>query len=412
MTPPHHNTDAAPPLGEASMLEVALEYHRRGWSIIPIKTGTKKPACQKWKGFQTKRPTEATIKRWFNNRADRGMAVILGEVSGGLVCRDFDKMASYRQWAAEHPNLALTLPTVATAHGRHVYFLADHHGIVHLGDGELRGGGYCLLPPSLHPDGPEYRWLVPLPDGDLPRVEDLDAAGFRSAFFLDAVSPDDTHATERTETTESTDDDRGLPRSTEAIGGREDFGSLQDDQDIERVILETLPTVQGKRNRLVFELARTLKAIPRLADAAVDDLQCYVRCWHRYGVERGVIGTEPFEETWIDFLVAWPKVKFPKGAEPMTAIFQRAQEASPCSVATRYEQDGLRLLVALCRELQRASGDHPFFLACRTAGRLLDVHYTTAWRWLFLLQHDGIVQEVEKGDQKTKRASRYRYLAD
>jgi len=105
----------------STLLEVVLEYHRRGWCIIPIKTGTKLPACRKWKGFQTERPTEATLRRWFRNRADRGLAVIMGEVSGGLVCRDFDKMDSYQQWADEHPDLALTLPTVATARGRHVY---------------------------------------------------------------------------------------------------------------------------------------------------------------------------------------------------------------------------------------------------------------------------------------------------
>ena len=39
-----------------------------------------------------------------------------------------------------------------------------------------------------------------------------------------------------------------------------------------------------------------------------------------------MIGTEPFEETWIDFLLAWPKVKFPKGEEPITKVFERAKQ--------------------------------------------------------------------------------------
>ena len=52
------------------MLEAALEYHRRGWCIIPIEAGTKLPACRKWKGYQTQRPTEATLQRWFRNRDD------------------------------------------------------------------------------------------------------------------------------------------------------------------------------------------------------------------------------------------------------------------------------------------------------------------------------------------------------
>ncbi len=76
----------------------------------------------------------------------------------------------------------------------------------------------------------------------------------------------------------------------------------------------------------------------------------------------------------------------------------------------------MRLLAALCRELQRESGDRPFYLACRTAGRLLKSDYTTAWRWLFLLAHDRVIDEVEKGlrggGRAKRRASRDRYLAD
>ena len=96
----------------------------------------------------------------------------------------------------------------------------------------------------------------------------------------------------------------------------------------------------------------------------------------------------------------------------MTAILERAKQSPLPQAAGRYEQPDLQLLVGICRELQRASGDNPFFLACRTAGKLLGVNHTTASRWLFLLRHNGVIQEVEKGDQVKRRASRYRYLGD
>ena len=96
----------------------------------------------------------------------------------------------------------------------------------------------------------------------------------------------------------------------------------------------------------------------------------------------------------------------------MTKVFELAKQAATPQSALRYEQDGLRLLVALCRELQRTSGDKTFFLACRTAGDLLGVAHVTAWRWLILLTHDKIVAEVEKGDRAHRRASRYRYQGD
>jgi hypothetical protein len=68
--------------------------------------------------------------------------------------------------------------------------------------------------------------------------------------------------------------------------------------------------------------------------------------------------------------------------------------------------------VAVCRELQRTSGEQPFFLACRTAGQLLEVPHVTAWRWLLLLTHDKILVEVKKGSCSSRRASRFRYLGD
>jgi Bifunctional DNA primase/polymerase, N-terminal len=149
----------------------ALGYLRRGWSIIPIKAGDKKPDLRTWKKYQDEPPTEATVRRWFPKGTDRSIGIICGPVSGNLVIRDFDDPDAYKKWKADHPELARTLPTVATGRGYHVYFRADINKIKHCGDGELRGKGYCLAPPSVHPNGKPYRWIIPLPDGDLPNVD-------------------------------------------------------------------------------------------------------------------------------------------------------------------------------------------------------------------------------------------------
>ena len=122
-----------------------------------------------------------------------------------------------------------------------------------------------------------------------------------------------------------------------------------------------------------------------------------------------MIATEPFEETWIDFLRAWPKVKFPKGKEPMEQILDEAKKNLP-KVAERYEQSELRLLVSLCRCLQRSAGDDVFYLAAGKAGKLLGVPKTKAWRWLWLLEQEQVISVVEKGQLKARRASRYRHL--
>jgi hypothetical protein len=131
------------------LLQDALEYHHRGWCILPIRAGTKRPACKNWKQFQTKQTTESQLKSWFKNGSRYGLSVVLGEVSDGLVCRDFDDMTAYQQWATNHPELARTLPTVETGRpGMHVYCLGasqqisshspSNGTIIDLGDGELR----------------------------------------------------------------------------------------------------------------------------------------------------------------------------------------------------------------------------------------------------------------------------------
>jgi len=212
-----------------TVLEWALEYHRLSWCVIPIKPGTKKPALRSWKQYQTQRPDKNQLRKWFANN-DRNIAVVLGEVSSDLVCRDFDAMAEYERWAAKYPDLAKMLPRVKTSKGMHVYFEAPIKGTKHISNGELRGsGGYCLLPPSVHPDSLIYQWVNPLLNGNLLAI-DPELAGF---------IPDVTENTEQSEQTEQ----------SEAIGS---------DGVIENIILETLPKEFGNRNRKIFEFARAL----------------------------------------------------------------------------------------------------------------------------------------------------------
>ena len=112
----------------------------RGWSIIPTKPDTKK-AAGSWKQHQVVRARESKLEKWFGNGENHGLAVVLGQVSGGLVCRDYDVQEAYDRWAAANPGLAATLPTVATARGRHVYFRAPAADLIFvaLPDGEYRG---------------------------------------------------------------------------------------------------------------------------------------------------------------------------------------------------------------------------------------------------------------------------------
>ena len=377
----------------------SAEYYadRLGWCVIPIPHGQKK-ARIKWKRYQTERPDREQVRKWFGNGHPRNMAVVLGPVSGDLCCRDFDVAESYTAWAKAHPELADRLPTVKTAKGYHVYFRADRDGIKHLGDGEFRGGGgYCMLPPSAHPDGPRYEWIM-RPTAENLLVLDPVLAGF---------VPNGGLVTEQTEQPENTE----TPEQTEHT---EQTEAIEGCVGVEAAIRSTLPREYRTRNRKVFELARTLRSLPQLSDADPRDLRAILQEWHRRALPK--IRTKEFEETWIDFLQAWPRVRHPTGTEPMAEIFRRAVEGDrpPIAATTYPENERLQILVSLCRELQRCAGKGPFYLGCRTAGRLFGVSHETANRWLFLLESDGILQVVTKGGtQKNPRnATRFRYLGD
>jgi hypothetical protein len=129
-----------------------------------------------------------------------------------------------------------------------------------------------------------------------------------------------------------------------------------------------------------------------------------VRRWHDRPLR--IIGTKPFDDTWADFAAAYPRVRFPKGQEPMSLIVQRTDASPPPSVAERYDAPETRRLVALCRELQRASGENPFFPSCRTAAGLVALEQATAWRRLGTLVADRVLIVVQVGTQH--RAIHYR----
>lgn len=214
---------------EKILLECVLAYHKRGWCMIPIPY-RKKEARIRWGKYQQVRPDEQQLRRWFSSKL-RNIAVVLGEVSNGLACRDFDAIAEYQLWAQAYPELAELLPTAQTSKGMHVYFEGHFDGIRRISNGELRGSrGYCLLPPSLHPDGTLYEWVNPLLNGNLLAIEPEDAG------FL----------TNNSDVTERTDENRGEYRRMEEI---------EVEGIIEKLIIETLPKALRTRHRRVFDFA-------------------------------------------------------------------------------------------------------------------------------------------------------------
>jgi hypothetical protein len=373
------------PAGKAGeFLGAALPYAARGWSIIPV-IG-KRPAGL-WKPFQEHPADEPTLRRLFARKGITGVAVVLGKASGGLACRDFDRAVAYHQWAAAHPDDAASLPTVQTARGFHVYGLLAEEAFANLGDGELRAdsGHYCLLPPSRHPDGPAYSWLVPLPAGPLPALPtSLTAA------------PGEPSGPRRTQV---------YPLVSHICPV-----NLLADPRVEQAITGTIPAGPGLRRKRLFDLARALKG--NFPDAGPDQLRGVVREWHRRALP--FVKTKPFFTSWTDFVDGWKCVRLPAGTSFLLAA-EAAEAGNVPSVCDELGYDGdLRLLAALCYHLQLQWADQPFPLGCRKAAEFLGCGKTEANRMLRALQFDGVIRLVKLGTRScregtTNKASLWRF---
>lgn len=156
----------------SSMRFCALDYHRKGWTVIPVERGTKKPLIR-WKEYQTRQPRREDVENWWTTWPNANIAVVLGSTSN-LAVVDVDGREPHRillDLCGEIP-LAPTVKSGSDDPFRyHLYF--KHPANVRIGARktpwnqhgdpeklEIKGqGGILVLPPSIHPSGKRYGWV-------------------------------------------------------------------------------------------------------------------------------------------------------------------------------------------------------------------------------------------------------------
>lgn len=166
-----------------------------------------------------------------------------------------------------------------------------------------------------------------------------------------------------------------------------------------------LPDAVGQRNKRLFDLARWLKG--RHPDTTAADHRRTVEEWHRLALP--VIGTVDFLASWTDFTRGWQAIRCPTGSI-LNPILERMKmtDAIPEQLKSLGYGPQAWRLVQICRELQQAAGDGPFFLGGRKAGELIDMHFTDAGKVLAALVADGVLELVKRGAGAV--ASRYRFV--
>jgi hypothetical protein len=157
----------------AVALDAALGYSRRGWPVLPVRAGGKDPLTRH--GVKDASIDPRTVARWWRRWPSANVAIACG-LPGPQVLDVDDVEAGAGALAATEG-----APEVATAKGRHRYLAGQARRTIDLGFGELRGrGGYVVAPPSIHPSGREYVWLVE-PRGPLPAVPAMIAGAATTA---------------------------------------------------------------------------------------------------------------------------------------------------------------------------------------------------------------------------------------
>ena len=144
-------------------LDQALLYVEAGFSVFPLTPKSKRPLI-KWSRYQRERADAASVESWWTEWPEAGIAIVAGEISGGLVVLDVDHY-DFSKWLEGRAE-ALGTWVVRTGSGKiHIYlksrercvttelkgagdeFLADIRA-----DGQgLSGPSYLASPFTIHP---------------------------------------------------------------------------------------------------------------------------------------------------------------------------------------------------------------------------------------------------------------------
>lgn len=155
-----------------SLLQAALDYAARGLAVFPCLPMSKAPACRR--GFKDATTNPATIRRWRLAQDTYNIGIATGVMSRAFIL-DVDGAAgavTLRDLEAKNGILPTTLISITSA-GPHFWFRATDEiqssaGRVGVAIDVRAEGGYVLAPPSVHPDGPVYRWGNDVPVATAP----------------------------------------------------------------------------------------------------------------------------------------------------------------------------------------------------------------------------------------------------
>jgi len=206
IAPTTHETQTIysfPPFAASSdVRSSAYELYDMGLNVVPQPRGQK--AGYPWKQLQYTRLNRDDGEYGLDSlfAGECNLAVMCGATSGNLFIIDCESSSALAYHLGQLRQHGIPLWVVRTPRGGHIYLQA-HEGEVHnvepgiITETEIRGQhGYVLAPPSVHPTGAMYTWLV-RETAEIPQVSvhDIDwlATPTGNPIQLEATPPSQSH---------------------------------------------------------------------------------------------------------------------------------------------------------------------------------------------------------------------------
>lgn len=159
----------------------AIEYAERGWRVVPLHGHDKRPRVKAWQNAAT--DDAEVIEGWWQRWPDSNVGIVLGEHSGiiDIECDDEKAEAALlKLFDGEFP----VTPTYSASRGKHRLFKwskeipFQNKALFKIGKLEIRTGNgelgaQSVFPPSIHPSGKKYTWLVSPDECDVAELSEV-----------------------------------------------------------------------------------------------------------------------------------------------------------------------------------------------------------------------------------------------
>ena len=175
-------------------------------------------------------------------------------------------------------------------------------------------------------------------------------------------------------------------------------------QTLDDAVRVALPSAPRRNNPSLFLLARAIKTLELKRPVSMQDRMTAFDQWFAQTKALGFIRHDR-DQYLFEFMNALKTAIHPLGETPLEAAWKKAQIEPFPREANYFEKSEPKLLVALCWELHTAGGGQPWYLACRSAAKLLNLSHVATANWLAGFVALGILKVAEHSTKS--RATRY-----